>query len=50
MNEKIKELVKKLDKSLLKDIIKVWVYQNLLLAMTGWVLMTYEIPILGGIS
>ena len=32
-------------KSLLAVIMKVWVYQNLLLAMIGWALMIYEIPL-----
>ena len=40
--KKIKELVQKIDKSLLTDITKIWMYQNLLLAMIGWPLMIYE--------
>ena len=40
--KKMKELVQKIDKSLLTDITKVWMYQNLLLAMIGWPLMIYE--------
>ena len=43
LRKKIIDLVQKLDKSLLTGIMKVWVYQNLLLAMIGWPLMIYEI-------
>ena len=45
LRKKIIDLVQKLDKSLLTGIMKVWVYQNLLLAMIGWPLTIYEIPL-----
>ena len=45
LKKKIKELVQKIDKSLLAGIMKVWGYQNLLLAIIGWPLMIYEIPL-----
>ena len=45
LKKKIKELVQKIDKSLLTVIMKVWMYQNLLLATIGWPLMIYEIPL-----
>ena len=45
LKKKIKELVQKIDKSLLSGIMKVWVYQNLSLAMIVWPLMIYEIPL-----
>ena len=41
----IKELVQKIEKSLLTGIMKVRVYQNLLLAMIGWPLMICTIPL-----
>ena len=43
--KKIKEFLQKTDKLLLTGIMKVWVYQNLLLAMIGWPLMIYKIPL-----
>ena len=43
LKKKIKELVQKIDKSLLAGIMKVRVYPNLLLAIIGWLLMIYEI-------
>ena len=45
LKKKIKELEQKIDKLLLTGIMKVWVHQNLLLAMTGWPLIIYEIPL-----
>ena len=45
MKKKIKELVQKIGKLLLTGIMKVWVYQNLLLAMIGWPLMICRIPL-----
>ena len=45
LKKKIMELVQKIDKLLLTGIMKAWVYQNLLLAMIGWPLMIYEIPL-----
>ena len=45
LKKKIKELVQKIDKSLLTGIMKVWVYQNLLLAMIRWSLMICKIPL-----
>ena len=45
LKKNIKDLVLKIDKSLLAGVMKVWVYQNLLLAMIGWPLIIYEIPL-----
>ena len=45
LRKKIVDFVQKLDKSLLTGIMKVWAYQNLLLAMIGWPLMIHEIPL-----
>ena len=45
LKKKIKELVQKIDKSLLSGIMKVWVYQNLLVGIIGWPLIIYEIPL-----
>ena len=45
LRKKITELVQKLSKSWLTSIVKVLVYQNLLLAMIGWSLMIFELPL-----
>ena len=50
LKKKIKELVQKIDKSLLAGIMKVRVYPNLLLAIIGWLLMIYEIHLSWGKS
>ena len=45
LKKKIMELVQKNDKLLLTGIMKVWVYENLLLVMIEWPLTIYEIPL-----